>query len=499
MAGQRWEQEEIDALAWFVKKREQYKAGLAQSGEHVRQTDRKWTWSDIAKKMQQTAERDDWQVKRKYDGGALQMTWQTIQARKLYQQNVKSEAGDDDVDEDNAMTGIGLQIRPEHGTGETVDAFPAEPIISFATNPALAPTSVRDAPVTPSKPPNEVQIRFQHGIDHTVDVHFDPTANTITIGPKSSAPVVVDTPESRPSIKVEKSADQTFPGFSADTDRVHSFAIHSNPSTPGANPNNASHIVERQGMYSASPVSFDEHVTPTRLNTRWEDHELEALEWFAKKRKEEPSNGRMNGRNRIWTWDTIANKMNKVAARDGWDSGRVYTGGNCYGAWLTKSTRLPTSRPSNRRKPVHRTPGVPVQRTQFIPGDTVGSPVGTIQNTINPPPPGPDVALEPVPYHWLPAEREALHEVYKFSRISETKDLTRSECRKRGLWTWTMIAREMNHRAKESSWNTGRVYDQSNCYNMIKYQKDNFNLQGNVQPLEPDDEDEDDGEDGNKV
>ncbi|PVH76585.1 hypothetical protein DL98DRAFT_535515 [Cadophora sp. DSE1049] len=493
MAGQRWEQEEIDALTWFVKKREKYKAALAQSGEHVRQTDRKWTWPDIAKKMQQTAERDGWQVKRTYEGGALHMAWQTIQAREIYQPTPKYEA--EDEDEDEIMSGVEPQVKQEHGTGETVDAFPVESDIRVDASPAAAATPVRDAPITPSKPSNEVQVRFQNGIDHTVDVHFDPTANTIMIAPKPAAPATENIPESIPQIKLERGPDQALQGFSADTDRVLSFTLNST-AAPDLNTKAESYAAERQGIYSASPAPFDKHVTPTRSNTRWEDHELEALEWFVKKREEEPSNGRMNGRNRIWTWDAIATKMNKVATRDGWDSGRVYTGGNCYGAWLTKSTRLPTSRPSNRRKPTNRTHGVPVQRTQqFGLGDTVSSPNGPIQNTINPPPPGPDVALEPVPYHWLAAEREALHEVYNFSRISETKGLTRAECRRRGLWTWTMIAREMNRRAQSSTWNTGRVYDQSNCYNMIKYEKDNFNLQGNVQPLEPDDEDEDEDED----
>ena len=493
MAGQRWEQEEIDALTWFVKKREKYNAALAQSGEYVRQTDRKWTWADIAKKMQQTAERDGWQIKRKYEGGALHMAWQAIQARTIYQPNAKADAADED--EDALMSGTEPEIKQEHGTGETVDAFPVEPIISVNSTPAPAPatvaTPVRNAPMDPSKPSNEVQIRFQHGIDHTVEVHFDPTANTIIITPKPPAPAAEISSESRSRIKDKNIVDGTLPGFSADTDRVLSFRLHSTPA-PDPNLKDESSMAERQGLYSASPAPSEEHVTPTRSNTRWEDYELEALEWFVKKRDEEPSNGRMNGRSRIWTWENIATKMNKVATRDGWDGDRVYTGGNCYGAWLTKSTRLPTSRPSNRRRPVNRTHGVPVQRTQqFGLGNTVGAPVEAIQNTINLPPPGPDATAEPVPYHWLAAEREALHEVYNFSRISETKGLTRAECRRRGLWTWTMIAREMNRRAQSATWYTGRVYDQSNCYNMIKYEKDNFNLQGNVQPLEPDNEDED--------
>ena len=47
-----------------------------------------------------------------------------------------------------------------------------------------------------------------------------------------------------------------------------------------------------------------------------------------------------------------------------------------------------------------------------------------------------------------------------------------------------MISREMNRRAIGAPWNVGRVYDQSNCYNMIKYETTNFNGRANVQPME---------------
>ncbi|KAK0108918.1 hypothetical protein ONS96_002754 [Cadophora gregata f. sp. sojae] len=494
MAGQRWEQEEIDALTWFVKKREKYKAALAQSSDNVRLTERKWTWPDIATKMHQIAERDEWQVRRKYEASGCQIAWKKIQAREISWPNTKSQAKYEAEDEE--MTGLEARNTPQHGTGETVDAFPVKTNTRVDATLPLEISPLRCAPVSASEIPNEVQIRFQHGLDHTVDVNFDRNANIFTIAPKPAVPAFESTPENARIIKAENAAYETPLRNSVDTDRILAFALNSSP-TPTLNSDVESHMGGRENLYSASPAPHDENVKPVRSNTRWEDYELEALQWFVKKRAGEPPNGRSNGRNRIWTWDTIAAKMNKMAARDLWDIGRVYTAGNCYGAWLTKSTRLPTSRPSKSRKLVDRTRGVPVHRTANSGLEsTVNAPNGPIENTINPPPPppGPNATAEPVPYHWLAAEREALHEVYNFSRIAESKGLTRAECRRRGLWTWTMIATEMNNRAKVSSWSTGQVYDQSNCYNMIKYEKDNFNLQGNVQPLEPINEDEDENE-----
>ncbi|KAL5320467.1 hypothetical protein ACEPPN_011272 [Leptodophora sp. 'Broadleaf-Isolate-01'] len=483
MTGLRWEEAELETLEFFVKKREEHHEALAQSGERERGGERKWTWSHIAKNMQKVAERDGWEFNRRYEANNCNIAWQSFQARKLFETKVE--------DNSDAMDGIELHLKQEHGTGITVDALQIESTIHIDGSPAPAITQSRAAShVATNNPPQELQVRFENGMDHSVDVRFDATANTITITPKSCAPAAEKGLESEARIKAEQAANQAldYPPFD-ETARVLTFSLNSTPA-PFSNLMEDVHRIERQGR-SASPTPSFRYVAPTRLNARWEDHEVEALTWFVKKREEERSFGRRHARARNWTWEVIAAKMNKVAARDKWDSDRVYTAGNCYGAWNTMSTRLPTSRPSiSRRHNTGTRAPAAASRTGFAQiGDTVGA---AIPDTINgPPPPGPNARVNIAPYHWLPAEREALHDVYVFSRIAENKLLSRGECRRRGNWTWTMVATEMNRRSQGAPWSVGRVYDQSNCYNMIKYEKDNFNLKGNVQPLEPDEKAED--------
>ncbi|KAH7364680.1 hypothetical protein BKA65DRAFT_590979 [Rhexocercosporidium sp. MPI-PUGE-AT-0058] len=479
MTGSRWEDEELDALEFFVKKKEEHLEALAQSGERERGAERKWTWSQIAQKMQKVADRDRWEYNRRYEASNCHFAWQTFRALKA---EVKAEAEDD-------MHGIEPNFIHEHGTGETVDALQIETAIDINGSQAPAITQNRPASQTAANNPSQgLQVRFEHGIDDTVDVHFDATANTITIAPKASDLAAEKVSESATRIKAEQAGHHRLaPPFVDGTARILNFGLNPDP-TQFSNQMGDFNTLEDHGG-SASPAPSLQHEVPTRLNARWEDHEVDALKWFVKKREDESEFGRRHARARNWTWEVIATKMNKVASRDGWDTERVYTAGNCYGAWNTMSTRLPTSRPSTSRR--HNASTRPAAASSTGPqqmGDTVGV---AIPDTINgPPPPGPDGATNAAPYHWLPAEREALHDVYVFSRIEENKLLSRGECRRRGNWTWTMVAREMNYRAQGASWNVGRVYDQSNCYNMIKYEKDNFNLKGNVQPLEPDEKGE---------
>ncbi|KAG4432760.1 hypothetical protein IFR05_011765 [Cadophora sp. M221] len=472
MTGLRWEEVELEALGFFVKKREEHLEYLAESGERERGSERKWTWSHIAKNMQKVAERDGWEFNRRYEPNNCNFAWQSFQARK---NEIKVEANYD------AMDGVEPHFEQEHGAGKTVDAPQIEPTIHIDGSPTSAITQSPTASnVAANNPSHQLQVRFENGMDHAVDVSFDATTNRITITPKSSAPAPDRVSKSEVHIQTGQAADPAL-----ETARVLTFALNSSP-TPLPNLTGNFHGLERQER-SASPTPSFQY---TRLNARWEDHEVDALTWFVKKREEESSFGRRHARAKNWTWELIAAKMNKVAARDEWDTDRFYTAGNCYGAWSTMSTRLPTSRPSMSRRYNTGTRPAAASRIGFAPiGDTVSA---AISDTINgPPPPIPNASANIAPYHWLPAEREALHEVYIFSRIAENKLLSRGECRRRGNWTWTMVATEMNRRSQGASWSVGRVYDQSNCYNMIKYEKDNFNLKGNVQPLEPDEKAED--------
>lgn len=70
------------------------------------------------------------------------------------------------------------------------------------------------------------------------------------------------------------------------------------------------------------------------------------------------------------------------------------------------------------------------------------------------------------PYHWTPMERDALKEVYLFSGIGQPSNLVPG--RRRGRWTWKMVAEEMNRRSVGASWNVGRRYNEGSCHQMTK-------------------------------
>ncbi|KAL2060162.1 hypothetical protein VTL71DRAFT_9557 [Oculimacula yallundae] len=488
MADPTWQAEELRTLQWFIKKGDDYRAARGQKGAQLTTPQRKWSWADIAKKMQKVADRDDWDSKRTYDASNCELAWQTLQARTA---NVKAEVKSEDKDDfemiDQPYT------KAEHGNGDTVDPLPLEPSILMEAGPESEVTRSPDvAAPTTTLTFGDFQIIMKRSLVDVFDFHFNPSTCQVSMTPKES-PTDPAYFESKAFIKAE----------SASKEALSNFNLHSVPPYASRKHTSVSSTFQSLNFHSSTPdtearlrksASTPESEPTVRTNARWEAHEDEALAWLVSKRKAEQKTTGIQEKAYTWTWEVIAAKMNQTAARDGWDNVRKYTAGNCYGHWATQSTRLPTSRPSVSRRQEKLAKRHAAKGPRLIPNLKlkVEKPLSEIDN--NPPPPGPDAERDLAPYHWLVAEREALHEVYVFSRISENKMLSRGECRRRGNWTWTMIAREMNRRAVGAAWHTGRIYDQSNCYNMIKYEMDNFNLKGNVQPLE-DDVDEDEGAD----
>ncbi|CZT47215.1 uncharacterized protein RSE6_07751 [Rhynchosporium secalis] len=491
MTGQKWQKEELSTLKWFVEKREVYCEGLAQKGKADAGVEGKWSWTYIAKKMQRVAGRDEWESNRQYDASNCELAWQTLQARTAEVEaartnNIKVEPKEEFEINDETFSKI------EHGSGDTVGPLPFESdtAIDIEASPEHAATLSRDASVaTADNQHGPVQIRFENGLDHALEYRFDHTTNSYVVKPKATTPIDPSYFDSKEFIKDERASSQA---LNSAQDAARSI-VDDSPwaSAPFPNPN-------KRKAESEAPSQFSPEESPIRTNARWEEPELVALEWLVGKQKEEQQTN-VGRRNFIWTWRTIAEKMNKVAARDGWDMGRVYNAGNCSGAWHTNATRVPEGRPSVSRRV--KTPKKPASRPvgrppQFPRAEQQGEPM--VLDTINRPPPGPDAGGDQAPYHWLLAEREALHEVYTYSNIAENKLLTRGECRRRGRWTWTMVAREMNARSVGAPWYVGRVYDQSNCYNMIKYEKENFNLKDTQQPWGGDEEEKKEEEDEKK-
>ncbi|EKD20620.1 uncharacterized protein L3040_006345 [Drepanopeziza brunnea f. sp. 'multigermtubi'] len=96
------------------------------------------------------------------------------------------------------------------------------------------------------------------------------------------------------------------------------------------------------------------------------------------------------------------------------------------------------------------------------------------------------------PYHWTPMERDALKDLYLYSGIGLPSNFVHD--RRKGTWTWRMVAEEMNRRAVGASWNVGRIYNDGSCHQMGKYNKADWDAcyrerppGATVQPLDEDD------------
>ncbi len=256
---------------------------------------------------------------------------------------------------------------------------------------------------------------------------------------------------------------------------------------------------------------------------RWQAHELEALQWLCERRKqsliEAMSRGKKRGGDK-WSWIVIAKKMNRVAKRDEWERLRFYTALNCYTAMRKRETLLqgprqnvlehpqPLSGPvenpdqqqplghglsaasarsaqnpdqqealyqvENRADPVAVQPAQP--KTSSKPNSR-RSPREDRRVTSN----LPNNNIPAPPYHWTPAERDALKDVYLFSGIGSAENYMPG--RRRGLWSWKMVASEMNIRATGAPWDVARTYTDSSCHQKAKYYRDEWNDPRNLRPV----------------
>ncbi|KAK2624067.1 hypothetical protein QTJ16_006701 [Diplocarpon rosae] len=233
---------------------------------------------------------------------------------------------------------------------------------------------------------------------------------------------------------------------------------------------------------------------------RWQKQELETLSWLIRRKEQLRYEALTLGQPwypEKWSWEAIATKMNKVAARDDWEDLRTYTANNCYTMFRKRQSLLkqsapnlqeypqpqPTSPPCSASiqlpvMPVYMPAPTPVQYATLMTALPALAEYGTAPfQFVAPAPTIPTSAAYRVvpdpPYHWTMGEREALKEVYMFSGIGREDNYTPG--RRKGLWTWKMIAAEMNKRAAGASWNTGRIYNDGSCHQMSKYNKTAFN------------------------
>ncbi|OWP04947.1 hypothetical protein B2J93_6993 [Marssonina coronariae] len=234
---------------------------------------------------------------------------------------------------------------------------------------------------------------------------------------------------------------------------------------------------------------------------RWQKQELETLSWLIRRKEQLRYEALTHGQPwypEKWSWEAIATKMNKVADRDGWEDLRIYTASNCYTMCRNRKSLLMSSASTLQEypqptQPSSSSPQLPVMQV-YTPATAPVQYTAPMQQFAAPvdhsvsalqyaaaapaiPASAADRVVPDPPYHWTMEEREALKEIYMFSGIGREDNYTPG--RRKGLWTWKMVAAEMNKRAAGASWNTGRTYNDGSCYQISKYNKTDFNSPNN--------------------
>lgn len=83
---------------------------------------------------------------------------------------------------------------------------------------------------------------------------------------------------------------------------------------------------------------------------RWHKEELEALKWILDRKEERRVEAFRHGavwEADKWSWDVVAHKMTRVAARDGWPYYRDYTGKVCYTAYRKRKALMADTGPGS--------------------------------------------------------------------------------------------------------------------------------------------------------